>query len=122
MLRAVAAVIAAMLVGQTAAFLGSTSTFLTGTMSAGLRTPGSTSALSRGAKTYRRAKSGAASTVMMPIGVPKVRTRVVVLNRGTKERTAKHSCADLAVLWATASHLKLYGRASTTACRDVQTS
>lgn len=76
MLRALCAGVGALLCAGTAdAFFGSTSTFMTGTMSAGLRTPGATSALGREARTYRRsstAKSGAASTVMMPIGVPKV--------------------------------------------------
>lgn len=72
-MRSFCAVVGALLVGQAAAFFGSPSAFLTGTMSAGLRTPGATSALGREARTYRRAKSGAASTVMMPIGVPKVR-------------------------------------------------
>lgn len=72
MVGAFRAVVGALLVGQAAAFFGGASSFLTGTMSAGLRTPGATSALGREARTYRRAKSGAASTVMMPIGVPKV--------------------------------------------------
>lgn len=76
MVRAFCAVVGALLaVGQATAFFGSPSAFMTGAMSAGLRTPGATSALGREARTYRRlstAKSGAASTVMMPIGVPKV--------------------------------------------------
>lgn len=72
MVRAFCAVVGALLAGQAAAFFGS-SPFLTGTMSAGLRTPGATAVLGREARTYRQAKSGAASTVMMPIGVPKVR-------------------------------------------------
>ncbi|CAM9433920.1 unnamed protein product [Scytosiphon promiscuus] len=80
MLRAFCAGVGALLcVGRAEAFFGSTSTFMTGTMSAGLRTPGATSALGREARAYRRsstAKSGAASTVMMPIGVPKVAYRV----------------------------------------------
>lgn len=76
MVRAFCPVVGALLaLGQVNAFFGSPSAFMTGTMSAGLRTPGATSALGREARTYRRsstAKSGAASTVMMPIGVPKV--------------------------------------------------
>lgn len=79
MVRAFCAVVGALLAGQAAAFFGSTSAFLTGTMSAGLRTPGATSELGREARTYRRAKSGAASTVMMPIGVPKVRAAADIL-------------------------------------------
>lgn len=81
MVRAFCAVVGALLaVGQATAFSGSPSAFMTGTMSAGLRTPGATAALGREARTYRRlstAKSGAASTVMMPIGVPKVRVLAV---------------------------------------------
>ncbi|CAN0026024.1 unnamed protein product [Ectocarpus sp. 6 AP-2014] len=79
MARGFCAVVGALLVGQATAFFGSPSAFMTGTMSPGLRTPGATSALGREARTYRRlstAKSGAASTVMMPIGVPKVAYRV----------------------------------------------
>ncbi|CAM9645038.1 unnamed protein product [Discosporangium mesarthrocarpum] len=45
-------------------------------MNTGLRTPAATSALGYEPGTYRRAKTGAASTVMMPIGVPKVAYRV----------------------------------------------
>lgn len=66
-----AAVAGALLAGQQAAAFFS-SPFITGTMSSGLRVPGASAALGREARTYRRAKSGAASTVMMPIGVPKV--------------------------------------------------
>ena len=73
MARAYCAVLVLLLVSQAVAFLGPASSFVTGTVSAGLRAQGATaSSVDRQPSTCRRAKSGAASTVMMPIGVPKV--------------------------------------------------
>ncbi|CAM9446350.1 unnamed protein product [Ascophyllum nodosum] len=77
MARAYCAVLVLLLVSQAVAFLGPASSFVTGTVSAGLRAQGATaSSVDRQPSTCRRAKSGAASTVMMPIGVPKVAYRV----------------------------------------------
>lgn len=72
MIRAYYAVLGAIFFGQAAAFLGPASSFITGSMSAGLMKPGATACVDRKARTCRRAQSGAASTKMMPIGVPKV--------------------------------------------------
>lgn len=69
-LRAALITIAACLSGVVAY----TSPFLSGTMKAGLRVASASSSLGLSQRTYRR--SGAGSTVMMPIGVPKVAYRV----------------------------------------------
>ncbi|CAM9141803.1 unnamed protein product [Phaeothamnion confervicola] len=68
-----AAAALAVAASRVTAFVPGTSPFVTGTMSAGLRV---SAAVSSVAPPASRAKSGAASIVMMPIGVPKVAYRV----------------------------------------------
>eukprot|EP00611_Tribonema_gayanum_P020797 TRINITY_DN3875_c0_g1_i1.p1 TRINITY_DN3875_c0_g1~~TRINITY_DN3875_c0_g1_i1.p1 ORF type:complete len:293 (+),score=105.30 TRINITY_DN3875_c0_g1_i1:91-879(+) len=73
-LRGVVMLVLAMLTGVAAFSSGAHSTWLSGSMSAGLRMPAVTSSMGLSKASYQR--SGAASTVMMPIGVPKVAYRV----------------------------------------------
>eukprot|EP00953_Heterococcus_sp_UTEX-ZZ885_P038576 19796-Heterococcus_DN1.PRE.2 len=99
--KLVLAALSAVVASVAAYSIGGTSPFLTGTMNAGLRMPAAVSSLGVAPRSYRR--QGAASTVMMPIGVPKVAYRVPgaqtadwvdIYNRLYREQYSTHNATQ----------------------------